>query len=776
MANELIELLLLTGVVGTKDQNFEEKFKALISRTPNTGAPSKQEFFTHFFLGAVLTLPYTELMKKIGIKSIHFKPIRGDGHELKTVKLCFNIEHNKKKKVVLVTVTTVKKVADEQYYNIEELGEITKKLKLNPKECEIDGKIIHINSQLEGGLCIIDKSSDLKSNLEKIKDYSNSTQKTFLDVKKVGLVNTNFEAEFSILARAGDLEAVSDAVKSIFKGLVGVYQSYKKSLDRAEAAYHGFVYGVLALLFKYQNHLDIHIERTAGRGNADMMFIARGANKSWDVPPVIVEFKFGTGASAGMMQMKSIDYATNVIMRTLSEDAILLAVDPSKDGEEQLEVESRKIFQSKGFLPQLLKLTKSNIDRIMTNIESEAKYLCNFTGSDSVSKLIFGQILALQGIVKKQIFIHNNKLQCNDETKLRSRVVNKHVDTIEPSNISTFLLNKNGEYIVLNIVQGSNIDVSQINSSEFIKDEGEYIQVNVAVDQKRKVDIKPLNVTKDNGPDCKKQKPDIREISGNIDLVNYLESEKNLEEALKRILDPYKDMICNEKDFHGILHGLLLGQDVDGRKVRVFTESNISGHGNSDLMVSVLRKEADNSYVEDKLVILELKYAKSEEELAAKLVEARGQKQRYTENLKLMTDKRNVIPLTVTFCNYAKNLDKFVKVQLSPMKDVGHTSQSEGAASQGQGSEATESADESDSEFQSSTSDNLLNSSGNSSGYNSFNSSGYDPLPPLSPDSYAGDCETDTSVSPNKPFSTMTQANVGGINESGSLRRQSKNT
>lgn len=57
MANELIELLLLTGVVGTKDQNFEEKFKALLSRTPNTGAPNKQEFFTHFFLCAVLTLP-----------------------------------------------------------------------------------------------------------------------------------------------------------------------------------------------------------------------------------------------------------------------------------------------------------------------------------------------------------------------------------------------------------------------------------------------------------------------------------------------------------------------------------------------------------------------------------------------------------------------------------------------------------------------------------------------------------------------------------------------
>lgn len=764
MANELIELLLLAGVVGTKDQNFEEKFKALLSRTPNTGAPNKQEFFTHFFLGAVLTLPYTELMKKIGIKSIHFKPIRGDGHELKTVKLCFNIEHNKKRRVVLITVTTVKDIGKNQYHNVNELKEITKKLEL--EACEVDEKIIHINSQLEGGLRIIDKSSDLKNKLEGIKDYSNSTQQTFLDVKKVELVNTNFEAEFSVLEKTGDSEAVSDAVESIFKGLVGVYQNQQKDipiLDETEAAYHGFVYGVLALLFKYQNHLDIHIERTAGRGNADMMFIARGANKSWDVPPVIVEFKFGTGASAGMMQMKSIDYATNVSMRTLSEYVILLAVDPSKDGKEQLEVESRKIFQSKGFLPQLLKLTKSNIDQMRKGIENETKYLCNLTESDSVSKLIFGQILALQGIVKKQIFIHNNKLQCNDETKLRSRVVNKHVDTIEPSNISTFLLNK----IVLNIVQGSNIDVSRINSSEFIKDEGEYIQVNVAVDQERKVDIKQLNVTKDNGPDCKKQKPDIKEISGNIDLVNHLESEENLEEALKRILDPYKDMICNEKDFHGILHGLLLGQDVDGRKVRVFTESNISGHGNSDLMVSVLRKEGDNSYVEDKLVILELKYAKSEEELAAKLVEARGQKQRYTENLKLMTDKRKVIPLTVTFCNYAENQGKSVKVQLSPIKRVDHTSQSEGAASQGQGSEATESAyeSESDSEFQpsSSTPDNLLNLSLNSSGYDSFNSSGYE-LPPLSPDSYAGDCETDTSVSPTKPYSTITQAKVGGVN------------
>lgn len=86
-------------------------------------------------------------MKKIGIKSIYFKPIRGNGRELKTIKLCFNIEHNKKKKVVLITVTTVKKVADEQYYNIEELVEITKKLKLDPKACEIDGKILHINSQ-----------------------------------------------------------------------------------------------------------------------------------------------------------------------------------------------------------------------------------------------------------------------------------------------------------------------------------------------------------------------------------------------------------------------------------------------------------------------------------------------------------------------------------------------------------------------------------------------------------------------------------------------------
>lgn len=623
------------------------------------------------------------------------------------------------------------------------------------------GKFFISILNLEGGLRIIDESSDLQSKLKDIEHYAKPTKEAFFEADKIESVNTNFEAEFSILTRTGDLEAITKAVKNIFTGLIRIYEDIKEYLDETEAAHHGFVYGVLALLFKYQNHLDIHIERTAGRGNSDMMFIARGVSKSWNVPPVIVEFKFGTGASAGMMQIEIIGYATNVSMRTLSEDVIQIALDFSEDGKEQLQVKSRKIFQSKGFLLQLLTLTKSNINQMREDIEDEAKHLCNLTESDSVSKLIFGQILALQGIVKKQIFIHNNKLQCNDETKLRSRVVNKHVDTIEPSNISTFLLNKNGEYIVLNIVQGSNIDVSQINSSKFIKDEGEYIQVNVAVDQERKVDIKQLNVTKGNGPDCKKQKPDIKEISGNIDLVNHLESEENLEEALKGILDPYQDMICNEKDFHGILHGLLLGQDVDGRKVRVFTESNISGRGNSDLMVSVLRKEADNSYVEDKLVILELKYAKSEEELAAKLVEARGQKQRYTENLKLMTDKKKVIPLTVTFCNYAKNLDKFVKVQLSPMKDVGHTSQSEGAASQGQGSEATESAyeSESDSEFQpqssSSTSDNLLNSSLNSSGYDSFNSLGYE-LPPLSPDSYAGDCETDTSVSPNKPFSTMT--------------------
>ncbi|UIP92756.1 hypothetical protein JSQ73_006440 [Wolbachia endosymbiont of Anopheles demeilloni] len=87
------------------------------------------------------------------------------------------------------------------------------------------------------------------------------------------------------------IDKVEKAIEGICKKLADIYKEHEKLLDKTESAYHGFVYGFLAMNFKYRYDLDCYVERIEGKGYTDLILISRKKNKSWNAIPVVVEFK-----------------------------------------------------------------------------------------------------------------------------------------------------------------------------------------------------------------------------------------------------------------------------------------------------------------------------------------------------------------------------------------------------------------------------------------------------------------------------------------------------
>ncbi len=290
---ELIEWLFINP------QEFERKFQELLNRVPNIHSPNKMEFFTHFFLGSILTLSYSELVKKCSIENILFKLAKNEQGLIEVVKLFFKAQE----KLIFVTITTAQ---DVEHYDIDELKEIATKLEIKfIDEYDIQGKAFRIYTEKS----IEQQGKPFKLNTQNLKIKDGLQEKELCQAFKevfdqssihatgfsvVDLTSgEGFESDILKLSNL-DVNKVKSAVEQIFKKLASIYQEL---LNKTESAYHGFVYGFLAMNFKYKYDLDCYVERIEGKGYTDLVLISRKGdkkNKNWNAIPVVVEFKAGT--------------------------------------------------------------------------------------------------------------------------------------------------------------------------------------------------------------------------------------------------------------------------------------------------------------------------------------------------------------------------------------------------------------------------------------------------------------------------------------------------
>ncbi|MDX5462123.1 MAG: PD-(D/E)XK nuclease domain-containing protein [Wolbachia endosymbiont of Tetragnatha montana] len=326
MANEPKEVieLFLTGGVGTSGEDFKVKFSRLVRAVPKIHSPLRPEFFPYFFLGSVLTLPYTKLNDEIGIEGSSVKITSKE-----TIKLAFKIEKDQKTKLVFKTIAVVDRVHKAQRLTVDEFKEALGSLDLTQDElnnCEVEGEIVHIKDRKVnlGKLEVLGKgelNSEMLKNLGPLPGYKEETAK-FKKVKK-NVAVSNFD---NALKNFSNTESARKGVEEFLKNLAQIYRSEKAlpglddteiknrmKLADSEAAYHGFTYGVMAMNFKYKYALDIRAEPIAGKGYADLMVISRhdkGKNKRWDSPLCTFEGKRGEKETAehGVGQIKRKKY------------------------------------------------------------------------------------------------------------------------------------------------------------------------------------------------------------------------------------------------------------------------------------------------------------------------------------------------------------------------------------------------------------------------------------------------------------------------------------
>jgi uncharacterized Zn-binding protein involved in type VI secretion len=717
---ELIELLFINP------QEFERKFQELLSRVPNIHSPNKIEFFTHFFLGSVLTLAYTQLMKNIIINNIFWKIIRDETAKITTLKLIFKISDNRKNKLIFRTVTTAKDISLLQQYNNNELKELKKRALegVFMNECDISGKIFHIRAEEEE---ISEKDEKkikpFKLKVEELKTLeekelyqafeeariSDTANEEFKEIN-VGSRNSSFDDLLSELSSL-KIDKVEKATEGIFKKLADIY---KEHLDKTESAYHGFVYGFLAMNCKYRYDLDCYVERIEGKGYTDLVLISRRdnkKNKNWNTVPVVVEFKAGDeNVDKAIKQIKDRGYLyTPLSMRTSAKKGVMVGVNFALNP--PVVAKEVEIYQSQGFIDELLSginglLRATDNERrdnikndLKEKIEKEIKYLY-FSASgvrteNYLSRLILGQMLATEvPNGSKGIFIHKDQdFYFYDKDGVRKG---------KSKQVSTFVIKKQSESFVFSIVEYTGQEEkynlasklatrgqkaaqeAEIFENKLVPGIGnKYTQLNIKVEASSElmIDVSCISDFSDKKYQGSLVAIEDVTIDSFFDIKTGNEKDVTIEDQesqneainmLEKKLLPHKGLIESESHFQAVMQGLLMNHKKGDKKTLVFTEANPSGQGRIDLVISLLGKSNN----EHKVIVIELKYASGRSDSQNKFNEAKKQVEKYKTNLKTFSDERKFTALYMVFNAAAKN-DRQVIYYGAILDDIEHTSQSE---------------------------------------------------------------------------------------------------
>ncbi|KAH1011015.1 hypothetical protein HUJ04_000457 [Dendroctonus ponderosae] len=711
------------GFDSSKPQGFAEHLSLILRKTPTILGPSKPEFWPNFILGSLYTIPqFPNIKKDIYTKVEKIDVLTPQGHNTvntKILKICF--KQNDHTLVLKTFIAEDHKINSNKGYTENDMKNFRKNLMLEGRysQSELDA--------MSTKLGITHNYQIVESIFYIATDHS-------LSVKELSKTNNNYQhkppgsGEFQKIEytdidlkhledlASNNIDNVMFGIKTISQGLLQVYNSlkmqdtskkgkskFKKENKfgfeiKSEAAFQGFLYGILSLNFKYHYYLDIYVERIAGKGYADLILLSRkdnSHNKNWRAIPIVIEFKADETSSASAIdQAKGTGYLYNLSMRTISDQAVIVGINSkidSDDVDKAINIKRENIPQPEGLINPLIRnmhdSTKTHAN-IRSNIEKELKHLyysiSNLaikTDDNYLSRLILGEFLSEDGVEK--LYVHN-----------------------AGNTVTTFVFqakNSNG-WIMLNLVESSNNGKFQDVNLDKIK-----LPNNVQINSLTKIDIKVNHNSKlgwspderirtddkTKGKDDKKlyffqniEVFDHRDVSRFIKIHDYKKLTSTLRianffsrgnintelEELSKSLISVQDMVNSESDFQAILHGTFFGKHDQLKTIKVLPEANPSKSGRIDLLIC--RREYMGSDVpqDEYILIMELKYAKDKKDSENKLNDANKQILKYISNLKSITDSRAIIPITLVF-NKAANIAKdVIEYEVHANKDISHTS------------------------------------------------------------------------------------------------------
>lgn len=295
---ELVEMLL-SGEIST----FQQRFQSFINQLPdNKRSVIHEGFFPLFCLASFLALPDTTLGRELGVKKV-FCRIEKAGTITKGVKLAVLVQKpqggtsqqgNDKLVFIECFDTQPAKLPNPKvHFSQQEINYLSNHI-ANYNTLEKVGYSIamqHTTNPATHANTITVEIPQFTANLA-IAPHVNPGQDLFA-IKKQEKNIENWISQLSL----EDKKEVKDNTKEILNYFGQEVNKHLTQDLRAnfskEYEYHGLLTGFLVMLFKYHHNLKCYTELSLGEGFADMVILVRGAERSLNSIPVIVELKKG---------------------------------------------------------------------------------------------------------------------------------------------------------------------------------------------------------------------------------------------------------------------------------------------------------------------------------------------------------------------------------------------------------------------------------------------------------------------------------------------------
>ncbi|WP_342260183.1 hypothetical protein [Candidatus Tisiphia endosymbiont of Metellina segmentata] len=652
--------LLYNFLYNTK--KFKEQFQRVLDRTPRERNAGKVNFWIHFF-SSVIAIQNTQLnadSTHVTVEDIAFSI--GDAFKSKSkpktktkiLKLAFKVQDNEQDKVILRSISIGED--DNTYENIKySKGDIQKITTLFwSRETKTS---INLNTQSQALLLNI-KTSHIHLETHNIKRGKKASS-NFVKAKPLpqGTKLDNTLDLIAVPAPINDHDKImfKQNVEKFFNQLIELYNTNAQGvLLNSELAYHGFIYGVLALNYKNKYAIDTYVEQSAGRGFLDLYFLLRKdahGNNISNAVKIITEVKGDASnimsVTYGMDQATLKSYAA--VLGRNDGSYIIVSTDFGNIAT-KLQVTKQmdiKNVPKQDFISMLINARQVTLTK--DNIKQALKYIYDSTRSDeSLDRVILGELLSSN--VEKNIFVINisdnqhisifvfknenqnaviltiierenlnpltyDRAFLKDPSKrvIKENTVNKKV-TIEEETRDA-ILHIQGE---LNIIAGKRIDIT-------INPKGKVFE------SVKSTDFYCLDITvNDLSPNAlQRQKSYISQfitrynINSNIDIDHLIPSLQHLDldnisspphdddrdiakeqealNGLREELFKLKDFITLKRDesayktteanFKSVLHGIFLHKKYHEESILVVPELSV-GHGRADLVL-VLASESE---------------------------------------------------------------------------------------------------------------------------------------------------------------------------------------
>ncbi|WP_333023184.1 PD-(D/E)XK nuclease domain-containing protein [Wolbachia endosymbiont of Pentidionis agamae] len=698
LSSELFKLFLSND----KQDCFQKKFNQIISEVPKKIA-GVEGFWSYFFLGAILTLPYI-VKKKVRLKL---------SNDQKTIKFIYIDEE---KSVVRIKIVSIDEKVE---FSKEEVNFLKRKIQ---EEYSID---LEDENFIKQTVYYINKGQSelvMKINDAKKVSIDSVSGTSFIHIKKILDVGQEIR-EFNTLLEKLDQPFVKQAAKiksieDLFLQLGKIYNYYKNKLklkDSQEALFQAFIYGFFKM--HGSDKIKCLTEFSAGLGYADLVLMI-------DQTVIIVELKVDNKtADQAKQQIENRGYIHSNILNQY-ENIYLVGVNFTKDTkEEQVKVESYEKSQYEGLVNLLMSEEDLENKVLNTKISKELEYLCNTKNigisnpnnpsnkneSNSKNKCI-GSFTALLFGQAVQYRLENNLnievtgpvyLKDRDAINTMFKIDNLEFDiteykdkggNISPAHSSDtnsqaniynieIKIKKNDEeykhkieFISKKVNSPKKANSSTNNSSHGLRDRStlqtpaKYKDENFISTLSRS--SSHLQCNEYETQICIKLLEDNCEMSPstprspNLEDLEALElPQKNVKEIIQDIKNPGKSngveslqelvkkvklFINSEANLQLFLRGLFLHStieldDDEEEKVIVETEVSVGRAGNADLLL----KLPDGTGI-----IMELKFCDTEKEIKGKIKEAERQLTNYTNQgiLKDIVDINKLKKFYIVFC------------------------------------------------------------------------------------------------------------------------------